>query len=144
VGGAELTSMGVVKTTLIAFGFVAGVLIIGKLIVPPVFDVLARIGREDTLATMALALAFMVCYIADAVGSALIIGAFAAGLVLAPTRHARVIEHGLLRLGMFFVPIFFVSVGAAVDVRTFGDPQVLMVGGALISVAIVGKVLAGF
>jgi Kef-type K+ transport system membrane component KefB len=45
---------------------------------------------------------------------------------------------------MFFVPIFFVSVGAAVDFRAFGDPQVLLVGGALILVAIVGKVAAGY
>ncbi len=45
---------------------------------------------------------------------------------------------------MFFVPIFFVAVGAAVDVRAFADPQVLLVGGALIVVAIVGKVAAGF
>jgi len=74
----------------------------------------------------------------------LIIGAFAAGLVLAPTRHAKVIEHGVLRLGMFFVPIFFVAVGAAVDVGTFADPQVLLVGGALIAVAIIGKVAAGY
>ena len=34
--------------------------------------------------------------------------------------------------------------GAAVDVRAFADPQVLMVGGALIAVAIIGKVAAGF
>jgi len=144
MGGEELTALSVGRTTLIAFGFVAGVLLIGRLIVPPLFNMLARIGREDTLATMALAFAFIVCYIADAVGSALIIGAFAAGLVLAPTRHAKVIEHGVLRLGMFFVPIFFVAVGAAVDVGTFADPQVLLIGGALIVVAILGKVAAGY
>lgn len=144
VSGSELTAVGVALTTATAFGFVIGVLAIGRLVVPPVFDMLARIGREDTLATMALAFAFIVCFLADRVGSALIIGAFAAGLVLAPTKQAHIIEHGVLRLGMFFVPIFFVAVGAAVDVRAFADPQVLLVGGALIVVAIVGKVAAGF
>jgi Kef-type K+ transport system membrane component KefB len=144
VGGSELTVAGVVRITLVAFGFVAVVLIAGRFIVPPIFGLLARVGSEDTLATMAVAFAFTVCWLADLSGSALIIGAFAAGLTLAPTRHAKVIEHGVLRLGMFFVPIFFVSVGAAVDVRTFADPQVLLVGGSLILVAIVGKVAAGF
>ena len=144
VAGAELTATGVATITLIAFGFVAVVLLAGRLVVPPLFGLLARVGSEDTLATMAVALAFTICWLADLSGSALIIGAFAAGLTLAPTRHAKVIEHGVLRLGMFFVPIFFVSVGAAVDVRTFADPQVLMVGGSLIVVAIVGKVAAGF
>lgn len=144
VSGSELTAGGVALTTATAFGFLIGVLAIGRLVVPPVFDMLARIGREDTLATMALAFAFIVCFLADRVGSALIIGAFAAGLVLAPTKQAHIIEHGVLRLGMFFVPIFFVAVGAAVDVRAFADPQVLLVGGALIAVAIIGKVAAGF
>jgi Kef-type K+ transport system membrane component KefB len=144
VSGAELTLASVAITTLIAFGFVVAVLVVGKFTIPPLFDLLSRLGKEDTLATMALAFAFVIAYLADAADSALIVGAFAAGLVLAPTRHAKVVEHGVTRLGMFFVPIFFVAVGAAVDVRTFGDPQVLMVGGALIAVAIIGKVLAGY
>jgi Kef-type K+ transport system membrane component KefB len=144
VAGAELTPASVGLTTLIAFGFVGAVVVIGRLVVPPAFDFLSRIGREETLATMAVALAFVICYLADLAGSALIIGAFAAGLTLSPTRHAKVIEHGVARLGMFFVPIFFVSVGAAVDVRTFVDPQVVIVGSSLIAVAVVGKVLAGY
>lgn len=144
VGGSELTLAGIGITTAKAFGFVVAVLVVGRFLVPPLFDLLSRIGREETLATMALALAFTVAVLADAVGSALIIGAFAAGLVLAPTRHAKVVEHGVVRLGVFFVPIFFVAVGAAVDVRTFGDMRVLTVGGALIIVAIIGKVLAGY
>jgi Kef-type K+ transport system membrane component KefB len=144
VSGAELTLASVALTTAIAFGFVIAVLVVGRFIIPPLFDLLSRLGKEDTLATMALAFAFVVAFLADMADSALIVGAFAAGLVLAPTRHAKIVEHGVTRLGMFFVPIFFVAVGAAVDVRTFGDPQVLVVGGALIAVAIVGKVLAGF
>lgn len=142
--GGDVTVGGVGFITLVAFGFVGVVLLAGRFIVPPVFDLLARIGKEETLATMALAFAFLIAFLADAVGSALIIGAFAAGLVLQPTRHAHAIEHGVTRLSLFFVPIFFVSVGAAVDVRTFGDPMVLTVGGALIAAAIVGKVAAGY
>jgi Kef-type K+ transport system membrane component KefB len=111
---------------------------------PPLFNLLARVGREETLGTMALAFAFIIAFLAEQVGSALIIGAFAAGLVLGPTPHAHVVEHGVLRLSMLFVPIFFVWVGAAVDVRAFTDPQVLLIGGALIAVAIVGKFAAGY
>lgn len=144
VAGAELTLTSILVTTLVAFGFVAAVLIIGRFTIPPLFDKLSQLGKEETLATMALAFAFVIAYLADAVDSALIVGAFAAGLVLAPTRHAKIVEHGVTRLGMFFVPIFFVAVGAAVDVRTFADPQVLLVGGALIACAILGKVLAGY
>lgn len=144
LAGGELTAASVGVITAKAFGFVIGVVVIGGFIVPPVFNWLSRVGREETLGTMALAFAFLIAYLANEVGSALIVGAFAAGLVLGPTPHSHVVEHGVLRLSMLFVPIFFVWVGAAVDVHTFADPQVLIVGGALIAVAIFGKFIAGF
>lgn len=144
MAGRELTAAGVATTTVVAFGFVIGVVVIGRFTVPPLFNLLSRLGREETLGTMALAFAFTIAFLADQVGSALIIGAFAAGLVLGPTPHAHVVEHGVLRLSMLFVPIFFVWVGAAVDVRAFMDPQVLLIGGSLIGVAIIGKFAAGY
>jgi Kef-type K+ transport system membrane component KefB len=144
MAGGHLSLAGVALTTGVAFGFVVAVVLVGRFIIPPLFELLSRVGREETLATMALAFAFIIAFLADSAGSALIVGAFAAGLVLGPTRHAHVVEQGVLRLSMLFVPIFFVWVGAAVDVRTFADPQVLLVGGSLIAVAVLGKFLAGF
>ncbi|NIP79766.1 MAG: cation:proton antiporter, partial [Gemmatimonadetes bacterium] len=108
------------------------------------FAMLARLGRQETVATMAVVLAFFIAYLADAAGSALIIGAFTAGLLLQPTPQAAMIEEGVVRLGHFFVPIFFVTVGAAVDVRSFGQLDVAMVGVALIAVAVIGKFAAGY
>jgi Kef-type K+ transport system membrane component KefB len=141
-GTVSVSRIGVIA--LVAFGFVAQVVLLGRLLVPRLFDALSRMGREETLATMALAFGLAIAVLADRVGSAPIVGAFAAGLVLAPTRHAKRIEHGVVRLGVFFVPIFFVVVGAAVDVRTFADLDVLVIGGSLIVVAILGKVAAGY
>jgi Kef-type K+ transport system membrane component KefB len=144
VAGHSLSAGNIAVTTLTAFGFVAAALLLGRLIVPALFRLLARIGREQAVAMMGLVVAFRLATLADAVGSALIIGAFTAGLVFAPTVHARPIERGVVRLGHFFVPIFFVVVGAAVDVRSFLDAKVLLIGGVLIVVAVVGKVIAGF
>ena len=144
VAGTSPSVLGVARTTAIAFGFLAVVLVAGRFLIPPVFALLARTGKEYTLAPMALALAFLLAVAASQVGSALIVGAFAAGLVLAPTEHVQAIERGVVRLANVFVPIFFVAVGAAVDVRSFGSRDVLMVGLALTAVAIVGKFAAGF
>ena len=144
VGGAPLTAGGIAITTAIAFGFVGAALVIGRVVVPPLFSLLARLGSEQTLATIAIALAFLTAVLADRVGSALIIGAFTAGLAIAPTAHAKAIERGVVRLGHFFVPIFFVSVGAAVDVRTFGEGRVVLIGLALVAVGVFGKVIAGY
>jgi Kef-type K+ transport system membrane component KefB len=94
-------------------------------------------------------LAFGLAWLADAAGSAVIIGAFAAGLLLAGTPQANEIERGVAALGHLFVPLFFVSVGAAVDVRVFnplapGNRQTLLIGGLLIGAAVAGKFLAGY
>lgn len=144
IAGTGVSVGSVAQITAIAFGFIIAVLVVGRFAVPAVFGVLERIGKPETLAIMGLVLAFLTAWLADLAGSALIIGAFAAGLTLAPTRFAHPVEEGVIRLGQFFVPIFFVSVGAAVDVRTFADPQVLMLGLALIAVAVAGKFVAGY
>lgn len=144
VVGRAPSIVGVTLITLYAFGFLIAAVVVGRLVVPPLFNLLARIGSAGSLATMGLALAFGVAVLAHSAGSALIIGAFAAGLALQPSAHAREIEHGVTRLGYFFVPIFFVAVGAAVDVRTLGNGHVLATSALLIVVAIVGKVLAGY
>jgi Kef-type K+ transport system membrane component KefB len=144
VAGTAPSTLGVVRTTAVAFGFLAAVLLVGRFVVPRLFALIARTGKEHTLASMALALAFLLAVLASQVGSALIVGAFAAGLVLAPTEQSNAIEKGIVRLANVFVPIFFVAVGAAVDVRTFGTRQVMTIGLALTIVAIAGKFAAGF
>jgi Kef-type K+ transport system membrane component KefB len=144
VAGNAPSVAGVARATAVAFGFLAAAVLIGRLVVPWLFRLIARTSKEHTLATMALALAFVLAVLASQVGSALIVGAFAAGLVLAPTEYATTIERGIIRLANVFVPIFFVAVGAAVDVRTFGSREVVVVGIALTAVAIVGKFAAGW
>ena len=95
-------------------------------------------------------LAFGLAWGAEMAGSASIIGAFAAGLLLRRTPQAHEIEKAIAPLGHFFVPIFFVVVGASVDVRTFCPAmarpagQTLAVGGSLIVVAVLGKFAAGY
>jgi Kef-type K+ transport system membrane component KefB len=144
VAGTTPSVGGVLRTTAIAFGFLAAAIVLGRFLVPPVFNLLARSGKENTLASMALVLAFLLAVLASEIGSAVIVGAFAAGLVLAPTEQAQAIERGVIRLANLFVPIFFVAVGAAVDVRTFGSRDIVLVGLALTVVAILGKFAAGF
>jgi Kef-type K+ transport system membrane component KefB len=144
VSGGTVGMNDVLWSTGTAFGFLALSLVVAPVLIPRLFALLARIGREQTLPVMGLCLAFLLAVAAESAGSAMIVGAFTAGLVLQPTREAPAIRAGTVRLGQFFVPIFFVAVGAAVDARAFGEPGVLMLGLSLLAVAIVGKVLAGY
>ena len=71
-------------------------------------------------------------------GLAGITGAYVAGLALAGTPIAPKLRDGLLRTGeAFCVPVFFVAIGLAVDLRTVGP--VLPLTAALLAVAVAGK-----
>ncbi len=147
--GQAVTVLGVATTTGIAFGFLAGTLLIGRLVVPPLVRLVSRVELPGTATMLAVIVAFGLAWLADVAGSALIIGAFAAGLLLRDTPKAREIERGVAQLGHFFVPLFFVSVGAAVDVRVLNpiDPanrSTLEIGGLLIVAAVVSKFVAGY
>jgi len=147
--GEQVTALGVARITGVAFGFLIATLVIGSFVVPHLVKAASRIDLPGTTTILAVILAFSLAWLGDWAGSAVIIGAFAAGLLLARTPRAHEIEHGVTELGNFFVPLFFVSVGAAVDVRAFNplDPanrSTLLVGGLLIAAAVVGKFAAGY
>ena len=117
--GQEPTVGTVAGITALAFGFLIGTLAVGSFVVPPLARWLDRLAMPGMLTTFALLLAFGLAWGAEMAGSASIIGAFAAGLLLRRTPQAHDIEKAIVPLGHFFVPIFFVVVGASVDVRTF-------------------------
>ncbi len=144
--GGRITPLGVARVAGTSFGFLLGTLLLGMFLVPPLVRLIAArtMVLVKALPILGLLLAFGLAYLADLLGSAMIMGAFAAGLVLARTPQVKDIEHGVAPLGHFFVPLFFASVGAAVELRALADSWTLMVGGLLIVVAIAGKMAAGY
>jgi Kef-type K+ transport system membrane component KefB len=134
---------------LVAFGFLAGALILGRLLAPWLVLFIDWCKGPGVLVAMSLAFALTMAWAADLAGSAVIIGAFAAGVVLGGTNKAQDVEHVVTPIGYFLVPIFFASVGAAVDLRTFnpfvaGNMANIGFGVALLVAAIATKYAAGF
>ena len=142
-GGGELTLFGVSRIVLIAFGFVLLAIVIGSQLAPMLIRAIDRIDMARGLFFASIVFAFLLAYIAAEIGSAIIIGSFAAGLVLARTHRAREIHREVHDVAQFFVPIFFVVVGAAVDVRSL-TREFLLIGLGLTAIGILGKVVAGF
>ena len=147
--GERMTALGVTKIVAIAFGFVALAVAIGSLLAPRLIALVTRLRVGKALFFASIMFAFALAYLADLAGSALIIGAFAAGLVLAKTDRGRDIEHEVYDVAQFFIPIFFVSVGAAVDLGALnpfhsGTRPFFIIGVLLTIVAIAGKMAAGY
>ena len=142
--GGTVTVPSVLMTTGAALGFLVVALVAGRLVVPRLFALIDRIPLGGTTGALALAFALTLAAAADRGGSALIIGAFAAGVILHATPQRQAIEHSTTVLGHFFVPIFFASVGASVELGAMRDANALLLGGALLVIGIGTKFIAGY
>jgi Kef-type K+ transport system membrane component KefB len=97
----------------------------------------------------ALSFAFTLAYIGNVIHLEAILGAFAAGLILAETEKRHELEQQILPVADIFVPIFFVCVGAKTDLSVL-NPSIpsnregLIIAVFLIAVAIFGKLITGF
>ena len=148
-GGAAVSVLGVVRTLAVAVAFLVVAVLVGRYLVPKLFDVVVRMRVRFVLLVFAVAFALGLSSLAALAGSALIIGAFAAGLILSGTNQFDTIEHEVRPVASIFTPIFFVSVGASVNLgllnpATPSSRGTLVVAAALTLIAIVGKVAAGW
>jgi Kef-type K+ transport system membrane component KefB len=147
--GGVLTPFSIGRVIVIAFGFVIAAILIGSYLAPVLIRVIERIDVARGIFFTSMLFAFFLAYLAQRAGSAVIIGSFAAGLVLARTQKAEQIASEIHDIAQFFIPIFFVVVGAAVDLRALNPFHAatrpyLFLGLLLTSVGIAGKLLAGF
>lgn len=124
----------------------AGQALAGRILALP-----ARLGPVQwaTTLTLALGLTFAMSAGAAVAGLAPLMGAFAAGLVLDEVEVRVGMEPGR-QLGSyvspvvaFLAPLFFVRVGATLNVAALATPFALLAGLALSAVALGGKVVAG-
>ena len=148
--GAEVSSLGMLKIAATAFGFLVAVLIVGRLARPFLRWSLGRLEPSGPAPLSAPLVALTLAVLAyDIQPGLMIVGAFAAGLVLSPLPQVKMVESGIAPLGHFLVPIFFVMTGAAVDVRLLNPANpasyaILKVGALLLVAAVLGKFVAGY
>jgi monovalent cation:H+ antiporter-2, CPA2 family len=100
----------------IVVGFIAGILILGSRYLPPLIDKLARTTDYSVLIIVILGLAFGLSFVAIELGLSPVIGAFLAGVLVAESNSAGIARVITVPLRDVFAALFFVSVGALVDV----------------------------
>jgi Kef-type K+ transport system membrane component KefB len=149
--GQNLSAVDVLFTVSKAAGFLVASLVLGVLLSKKLFSVASRLRARGVLLVTGLAFCFLFSWLADLIGLAPIVGAFAAGLVLEETHYADFAdkgEHGLEGLihpiSSFLVPIFFVLMGMRTDLGSFAQPGVLGLAVALTVAAILGKQACSF
>jgi Na+:H+ antiporter len=127
----------------IALAFLVATTAVGSRAAPPLFQFLHRYARSaGTLVALALAFTLAFAELADVAELAPIVGAFVAGLSLSRSTVSDRITRDLAPVGHLFIPVFFLEIGIDAKVEAFFDPTVLAIGGALLAVAVIGKLVA--
>ena len=147
--GVAVTTLGILRTLGVAIGFLVVAVLVGRFAVPRLFDLVVRMRVRFVLLVASLAFALGLASVASLAGSALIIGAFAAGIILSGTNQFDTIEHEVRPVASVMAPIFFVSVGASVNLSLLNPAtpearSTLAVAGGLIVIAVIGKLAAGW
>ena len=117
--------------------------LLGAKFAPRLFQFVDRNSRSaGTLVALTLAFTLAFAELADAAQLAPIVGAFVAGLALSRSSVKPRIERELAPVGHLFIPVFFLEIGINTDVGAFTKPSVLGIAGALLVVAVLGKLVA--
>lgn len=133
-----------------AVGFLLAAVLAGRWLSRHTFRVAARLEAESLLLSLALGFCFALSWLAGRMGLAPIVGAFAAGLVLEDghvqalrdrDRERRSVKQLIEPLAAFLTPVFFVLMGARVDLGAFAAPGVALFSLALTLAAVAGKQL---
>jgi Kef-type K+ transport system membrane component KefB len=131
-----------------AIVFLVGAILIGGWLSRRVFRLAGFLRVQGTLLALALAVCFLLSWLADGIGLATIVGAFAAGLILDGVqfqdlgeRTKHTIEELIHPIAGFLVPVFFVLMGLRVDLASFAMPGVLGFAAMLSLAAVLGKMI---
>ena len=139
---ASLESIGLVGTVSIenvilvaavAGGLIIGTFTIGIRVIPPLIDKVASAENREILLLSVLGVCFGYALLANVVGLSVAIGAFLAGVLIAESKSAEVSKILSSPIKDMFVAIFFVSVGALMDITQLED--YIFIAFALIAVA---------
>ena len=100
----------------IAVVFIGSILVLGSKFLPNLIDKIGKTNDYALLLIVILGLAFGLSFIANILGLSVVIGAFLAGVLVAESRSATVAKVITIPLRDVFSALFFVSIGALVNV----------------------------
>lgn len=132
--GIELvTSIGTV------LAFIGGALFIGSKTVPKFVNLIGKTNQHDVLVVAILGVAFGLSFLAFEIGISVATGAFFAGVLIAESKVHSVTRVLTTPLKDMFGAIFFVSIGALMDITKV--PALIIPALMLIAVSIGAKFL---
>ncbi len=123
----------IIIVVIVATGLIVGTFTVGTRVIPPLIDRVAAAEHREILLLSVLGVCFGYALFANIVGLSVAIGAFLAGVLVAESKSAEVAKLLSSPIKDMFVAIFFISVGALMDISQLEN--YLFIAIALIAVA---------
>lgn len=114
--GDNLSIVSIAISIGVVGAFIGSILVIGSKYMPPIIDRVGRTNDYTLLLLVILALAFGLSFVAQGLGLSVATGAFLAGVLVAESKSASVAKIVTIPLRDMFGAIFFISIGALMDI----------------------------
>ncbi|MBS3126368.1 cation:proton antiporter [Candidatus Woesearchaeota archaeon] len=134
---------GIGKILLYSVVFLVASIAIGIRFTPFIFRIVHALNIRRTFVISAFLFALALAFVANKIGLATIVGAFAAGLILEQTQHKEHIIERIKPVSNLFVPLFFVMAGVYLNVWSMFEPGIFHLVLVILGIAVVGKMASG-
>ena len=121
----------------VVLAFIGGVLFLGSKTIPKLVDLMGKTNQYDMILITVLGVAFGLSFIANLIGISLATGAFFAGVLVAESKTQAVAKIITMPIKDMFGAIFFISVGALMDIKLL--PSFILPALVLIAVSFGAK-----
>ncbi len=114
--GNDISIVNIAISVGVVGAFIGSILVIGSKYMPSIIDRVGRTNDYTLLLLVILALAFGLSFVAQGLGLSVATGAFLAGVLVAESKSASVAKIMTVPLRDMFGAIFFISIGALMDI----------------------------
>lgn len=138
-GTGDISIISISISIAIAIVFIGTILILGSRFLPNLIDKIGKTNDYALLLIVIMGLAFGLSFIANILGLSVVIGAFLAGVLVAESKSATVAKVITIPLRDIFSALFFISIGALVNISVI--PMFIIPAMILILTAFASKLL---
>jgi CPA2 family monovalent cation:H+ antiporter-2 len=114
--GNGLSILPIAISIMVITAFIGLVLVLGSRFIPRIIDKAGRLNDYTLLLILILGLAFGLSFIANSLGLSVATGAFLAGVLVAESKSSQIAKVITVPLRDIFAAIFFISIGALMDI----------------------------
>ena len=114
--GNDISIVNIAISIGVVGAFIGSILVIGSKYMPSIIDRVGRTNNYTLLLIVILALAFGLSFVAQGLGLSVATGAFLAGVLVAESKSASVAKIMTVPIRDMFAAVFFISIGALMDI----------------------------